>query len=781
MHRNWSFAAVTLILVALCGCGGKNGLVGGGQGNSIFLKSIAMTPANPTVALTVAPQSPATTQFVVIGQYNVGSPKDITSQMTWISLDTKVATLDSKGTATAVGSGRVIVTAQIFEPATQKTLQASTVLSVVPQLTSITVSPASAQIAKDTAQQFTAAGKYNDGTQADVTALVGWSSSQPATATVSSSPGTQGRAFAVASGSSDITASLGALSSSAALTVTNANLTSVAVAPKGSTISLANAQQFKATGAFDDGTTQDITATAAWASSDRSIAHVTSAGLVTGKGIGNAVITASAGGFADTANTSVDASSVASVAILPVAKIANGTRLQMRAAAVLKDGSSLEVTSTPGIAWISSNPAIATVGSNGFVASVSPGLTTISAKLGNQTGSASLQISDATIQSLAVAPNQATIGLGATQNIVALAIFNDSTGNFQQDLSNSAAWSSDNTAVATVAFAKGLQEWVTANATGTANVSATFSDGHGKAVTGSAVLNVSSATLSGISVTPGNTGVTLGGGKQLIATGTYSDGTAQDLTIAADWNSASGAVAEVTPFGFALAGSPGQTSVVAAFGFQTGASAVVVNPGAVVKIDICAATVSDPLNNCPPLDPQTPVPPISFAKAVPYGLVALATFADGSRADLTGSARWTSSNPSAVSVSDDPAIPGLVTGIPYQGSVTGLVAGHVTITATAGGVSGSADVIVTDATPAFLTVTPPNGAVHLGFPQQMTVVATFSDSTTQDVTPYVTWSTSDPTIAVVYPGGLAYSSGIGPATLTATLSGISGSTTLTVQ
>src|SRR5882724_12980162 len=133
----------------LFGCGGKNGFVGGGQGNSVFLKSITMTPVNPTITLAVAPQLPATEQFVVIGNYNVGNPKDITDQMTWISADTKVATLDTKGIATATGSGRVIVTSQIFEPATQKTFQATTVLSVAAQLTSISISPANEQIAKE--------------------------------------------------------------------------------------------------------------------------------------------------------------------------------------------------------------------------------------------------------------------------------------------------------------------------------------------------------------------------------------------------------------------------------------------------------------------------------------------------------------------------------------------------------------------------------------------------------------------------------------------------------
>src|SRR5882757_9965044 len=271
MTKRLMFFTLVCALAVLCGCGGKNGLVGGGQGNTVFLKSIDLSPANPTVTLSTAP--PSSVQFSVIGHYNVGNPKDITGQMTWISADNKVATVDSKGIATASGSGRVIVQTQIFEPATQKTLQATTILSVVPKLTGITISPSSAQIAKTTAQQFTASGSYNDGTHVDITALVAWNSSL-SFATVSSSPGTQGRAIGVSAGVTNITAALGsATSSPATLTVTNANLVSLALTPSNSTVPLASSKQFVASGSFDDGTKQDVAATATWSSTSPTTAR----------------------------------------------------------------------------------------------------------------------------------------------------------------------------------------------------------------------------------------------------------------------------------------------------------------------------------------------------------------------------------------------------------------------------------------------------------------------------------------------------------------------------
>ena len=219
----------------------------------------------------------------------------------------------------------------------------------------------------------------------------------------------------------------------------------------------------------------------------------------------------------------------------------------------------------------------------------------------------------------------------------------------------------------------------------------------------------------------------------------------------------------------------------ATLGGQTGSGSIVVNPGALLKIDICDASVADSLDNCPPLDPITPPPAISFAKLIPYSIVAIGTFTDGSREDLTNSVRWSSSNSSIATISNDPGIPGFATGVATQGNVTGLAAGKVTLTASAGGISGSSDVFVTDAVPAVINIVPLNGTVQLGLTQQLSVVVQFTDNTTETVTPYVRWSTSNPAIVVVYPGGLAYPSGTGVATVTASIGGAAGSATLTVQ
>jgi len=774
--NTWVLALLIGGLAVLSACSRDHGLIGGQNG--AVLKSITLTPANPTVTLAFSP--PATQQFSAIGNYSFGNPQDITNQVSWISSDTTVVTIDKSGLATAINSGRAQIAAQYVDPLTGKVVQSQTIMTVVPQLTSITVNPSAAHIAHGTSQQFIAMGGFNDKSTADITSQVTWMSSELAVATVSVSPGTQGQATGVAAGSATITASFNGLAASSSLTVSNANLVSLAVSPANPTVPFGTNQQLTATGSFDDGTSQDVSATANWSSSLPTVARVAATGAVFGVGLGNSTVTASVGGISDSAAVTVDSSSVTGVSIVAPNKIGNGTRAQLRAVATLADGGSLEITQTLGVSWSSSNTSVATVdAANGLVTAVGPGSASVSANLGGKSGSVTLEVANAAIQSLAVAPGNAVVAQGALQRMVALAVFSDGSGSFQQDISSAAAWSSDNPAVASVSYVDGLEELALGISSGTANISASFAAPGGGSATSSVPLNVSSAQLSSISLTPGSALVPLGGGYQFTATGTFSDGSQVDLTLLGSWTTLNPEVASMRPTGYADASGPGQTSVSETFESQTGSGSILVNPAALGKIDICAI-VANPLANCPPLDPYPPPPPIFFAQQAPFALVAVGTFSDGSRADLTTAVHWSSSQRSVAVISNDPGIPGFATGVSRQGVVTGIQAGTTTLTAGLGGVSGSSTVSVTAATLQFLTITPADGSIAGGTSQQCTVVGTFTDTTTQDITPYVQWSTSDPAIVIVTPGGLALASGTGTATITASMNGVSGSTTLTV-
>jgi hypothetical protein len=78
--------------------------------------------------------------------------------------------------------------------------------------------------------------------------------------------------------------------------VTTATLLSIAVTPASASIAAGSSQQYKAVGSYSDGSTQNITSTVEWDSSDSSIAAISSSGLAIGLAEGDINITASLSG-----------------------------------------------------------------------------------------------------------------------------------------------------------------------------------------------------------------------------------------------------------------------------------------------------------------------------------------------------------------------------------------------------------------------------------------------------------------------------------------------------
>jgi hypothetical protein len=103
------------------------------SGPAPTLSSIAVTPANPTI------QAGATQQFTATGTYSDSSTQNITSQVTWASGTTTVATINASGLATGVAAGTSTISA------TQGSVSGNTTLTVQPAppapLTITTASP----------------------------------------------------------------------------------------------------------------------------------------------------------------------------------------------------------------------------------------------------------------------------------------------------------------------------------------------------------------------------------------------------------------------------------------------------------------------------------------------------------------------------------------------------------------------------------------------------------------------------------------------------------------
>jgi uncharacterized protein YjdB len=127
---------------------------------------------------------------------------------------------------------------------------------------------------------------------------------------------------------------------------------------------------------------------------------------------------------------------------------------------------------------------------------------------------------------------------------------------------------------------------------------------------------------------------------------------------------------------------------------------------------------------------------------------------------------WTSSNPSIATVST-------------TGVVTGALVGTTTITATAGGKSGTSSVTVTTGPLANIRVTPSPTSIKIGDTQQLT--AQGLDAAGNPVSGLsFTWTSSDPAIASVSGDGRVNAKKEGTVTITASAGGKSGISTVTV-
>jgi trimeric autotransporter adhesin len=162
-------------------------------------------------------------------------------------------------------------------------------------------------------------------------------------------------------------------------------------------------------------------------------------------------------------------------------------------------------------------------------------------------------------------------------------------------------------------------------------------------------------------------------------------------------------------------------------------------------------------------------------------LTAIGIFSDVTTQNLTESVSWISADNTIAVVSNTPGSQGLVTGEGVRSAA---------ITATLNGISGSTTVTVTAATLVSIEIVPPVSSIPNGTTEQLTATGTLSDKTTQDFTNQVSWTSADNTIAQVSDAAgtkglvtgvnLGPTTGVGSTAITATLAGISGSTTVTV-
>ena len=232
----------------------------------------------------------------------------------------------------------------------------------------------------------------------------------------------------------------------------------------GDTFTVGQAGQLAAIERQTATTSQDVTTTASWQSSNPSVATVSSAGLVTAMALGSTIITATDQAAVGTLVVSVVPRTVSSLLVVGPTIVPMGQTSELTASASTTSGKQVV---TSGVAWQSSNPGVATVSDAGVLTAIAPGTVTITASYQGVTGSLTVTVANVTVSAVTLY-GTTTVTRGGTTQLTATAVLADGS---MRIVTNVAAWASLNPDIATVS-AGGLV--TTLSTAGTATITASY-------------------------------------------------------------------------------------------------------------------------------------------------------------------------------------------------------------------------------------------------------------------------------------------------------------------
>ncbi len=695
-------------------------------------------------------------------QYSDGDTVDISADPNtqWQSNNPNVAAVDATGNVTTVNQGNAQITVRFGG---QQAV--ATVGVTIPVLTEVVIEPPDARIARGFTRQFFAYGKYSDGRRVNITSSVSFSIEPSDRATIS----TLGLVTGNAVGEVVITAqSAEGPVASVTATITDATLQRFSISPTTPTVPQGQPVTFIATGVYSDGTDSDITNLVTWSSSNTGVATVPpGSSTFSTLSTGNTTVTSTppVGSVPAPVTTvlTVSAAVLDRINVAPSSSsIAKGQTATFTATGILTDDTTTDLTSVA--IWQSTNTAAATVSGN-VATAVNVGTTTIRATFGGKTGQATLNVTAAQLQSIAITPTPVSIIVGTNRSMVATGTYTDGT----RPITTQVTWAITNQqpavageTVATIGIADGI---VVGSHAGTAQITATLSG-----VTGTAALTVVNTQLTAIEILPATPSVIVGTTVALTARGTFDNGTQQDITTTCQWDTLDPTKATVNNAG-------------ASKGIVTG----VASPSARItasRNSITAqrtVTVSDAVVTSVTID-QAPGPRTLSAGAT-VNLTATAHYNNGTDAPVTTTGVWTSSNPAAATIDTGTSFGGRLT---TATGITGTLTTNVTVSF--GGQTSL--VYVVNVTPAALntiTVAPNPFSAPAGESGNLTATGQYADGSSRNITNDVTWSIPGSASGIATISNAAGEKGKvttvaqGTTVATATLGSVSGTADITVN
>lgn len=617
-------------------------------------------------------------QLKLTAVYPDGTTKDVTGTAVWSSSDSSIAYV-YKGKIYGYTAGTATITATYGD----KSVQVDVDVAVARYLD---LSEEQLSLKTSSTHALTLTATYADGSTEDVTSKAAWSSSDELVAFVKKGSLTTYKL----AGTATISAVYGTLETSTQVEV--GAVSKLVASDDNVFLQISGTKQLVLTAVAGDGSSSDITSSAVWTTSDKSIALV-SKGLITGYSVGTATLTGTYNGAA--ATVTVDVGTARHLALSETSlNLAVDAAKVLVLKATFADGTVTDVTSKA--TWSSSDEAVAYV-DKGSITTYAEGNVTITAVYGGKTVTATAAVGKS--NKLSVDNDSLNLRLNGTHQLVLTAL--DASGT-PSTVTDSAVWSTADENIAIVT--KGL---VTGYKSGKTTITAVYG---GKTLT----IAVSVETAARLNLTVSKLNLGKDQSKAVTAMASYEDGTSQDVTEDAVWTTDNADVADVSK-GTITAYATGSAVITASYGGKT--ATVKITAGTPDKLALQAKT-------------------IELKEDETYQAEATGSYSDGSDKTITSDVEWSSSDEKIAEVKD--------------GLITGLSVGTAVITAKIGTEKAAITVNVglVDELAANVSLI----TMSAGDKEQITLTATDSAGVESDVTADADWSSAKTTIATVKKG-----------------------------